>query len=111
MTNLESQFESIVRRVVNEENRSLLATVERALGEIRDQLTRINPPDATAEREVFTLEDISDFSGIKPETLRKNYVSKGIINATKNRGRFIVSRDEYLRLKKWFDKYHTLLGA
>ena len=112
MMDFEKVFESVVRRVVQEENAKNRVEIERSLNSIRDELARLNPPDAKAEQEVFTLEDVSEFSGLKPETLRKRYVADGTIKCFKDKDshRWKLTRDEFMRHKTYFEKYHSLAG-
>jgi hypothetical protein len=73
--------------------------LEKAVAELRG-----NPEDN--DREVYYVEDVARLLEVKAETVRKNYIAKGLIETGHKIGkRLTISRDEYIRIHKSYSKY------
>lgn len=59
------------------------------------------------DRDVYFVEDVARLLGVKPETVRKNYIAKGLIDvqAEKIGRRLAISRAEYLRVFNSYRKH------
>jgi hypothetical protein len=77
--------------------------LEKAVAELRG-----NPEDN--DRDVYFVEDIARLLEVKPETIRKNYIAKGLIETGHKIGkRLTISRNEYLRIHNSYSKYGEII--
>jgi hypothetical protein len=58
------------------------------------------------QKESFTVKDIADLLKVKPETVRKNYIARGLIEAVSVSGKAsVITKEEYWRVVDDLDRY------
>ena len=112
-----TQFQkAAIKRMINDEVDGLRSEfqteIDRLNGEIEDLRTgRERRERLLREKERFTVKDLADLMSIKPDTVRKNYVHTGLIEAEPAPGKpSVISKAEYWRVASDLQKYGHVTG-
>lgn len=97
----------IVAELVAEARQQLSEEIKGLRSEIDDLKTdRIRQERLLREKDHFTVKDLAELLHVKPETVRKNYIHTGLIEAESISGKpSVISKEEYWRVDGDLKKY------
>jgi DNA-directed RNA polymerase specialized sigma subunit len=107
-----TQFQkAAIKRMINEVvdgvRSEFQMKIDRLSAELNDLKTdRERRERILREKESFTVKDVAELMNIKAETVRKNYIHTGIIEAESVPGKpSVISKAEYWRVASDLEKY------
>jgi Mn-dependent DtxR family transcriptional regulator len=102
---------NLINRLIDEKIVSATEVLTQRIEELQKELEDVKTDRERHEKklrqkESFTVKDIADLLKVKPETVRKNYIARGLIEAVSVSGKAsVITKEEYWRVVDYLDRY------
>ena len=102
---------TLINRLIDEKVDASTKMLTHELEELRKELEDVKTDRERREKklrqkESFTVKDVADLLKVKPETVRKNYIARGLIQAVSVSGKAsVITKEEYWRVVDDLDRY------
>lgn len=102
---------TLINRLIDEKIVSATEVLTQRIEELQKELEDVKTDRERHEKklrqkESFTVKDIADLLKVKPETVRKNYIARGLIEAVSVSGKAsVITKEEYWRVVNNLDRY------
>ncbi|MDG2286162.1 MAG: hypothetical protein P8N43_11620 [Alphaproteobacteria bacterium] len=102
---------TLINRLIDEKIVSATEVLTQRIEELQKELEDVKTDRERHEKklrqkESFTVKDIADLLKVKPETVRKNYIARGLIEAVSVSGKAsVITKEEYWRVVDDLDRY------
>lgn len=102
---------TLINRLIDEKVDASTKMLTHELEELRKELEDVKTDRERREKklrqkESFTVKDVADLLKVKPETVRKNYIARGLIEAVSVSGKAsVITKEEYWRVVDNLDRY------
>ena len=102
---------TLIKRLIDERVDASAKMLTQELEELRKELDDVKTDrelrdQKFRQKESFTVKDVADLLKIKPETVRKNYIARGLIEAVSVSGKAsVITKEEYWRVVDDLDRY------
>ena len=102
---------TLINRLIDEKVVSATEVLTQRIEELQKELEDVKTDRERHEKklrqkESFTVKDIADLLKVKPETVRKNYIARGLIEAVSVSGKAsVITKEEYWRVVDDLDRY------
>ncbi len=102
---------TLINRLIDEKVDASTKILTQEIEELRKQLDDVKTDRELREqklrqKESFAVKDLADLLKVKPETVRKNYIARGLIEAVSVSGKAsVITKEEYWRVVDDLDRY------
>ena len=102
---------TLINRLIDEKIVSATEVLTQRIEELQKELEDVKTDRERHEKklrqkESFTVKDIADLLKVKPETVRKNYIARGLIEAVSVSGKAsVITKQEFWRVVDNLDRY------
>ena len=102
---------TLIKRLIDEKVEASTKILTQEIEGLRKELDDVKTGRELREqklrqKESFTVKDVADLLNVKPETVRKNYIARGLIEAVSVSGKAsVITKEEYWRVVDDLDRY------